>query len=240
MKEIDLIERPILITGCARSGTSMCAGLIHLSGAFGGDMRGPTRYNKKGMFENKIIVNEYVKPLFRRLGYDPLGQNPLPDVDRFKTFGKEYPKRWRNNIINLIQREGYPGGYWFYKGAKMCLMWPLWHEAFPKATWIIVRRNADDIIASCMRTAFMRGYKNYSGWLGWVAEHEKRFQEMLNAGLKIYQVWPQEAINGDFTSLQSVINNLGLKWDYEKIREFINPSLWHRSKIKGDRKLWQE
>lgn len=226
----DYLEKPILVTGCARSGTSMVAGSINICGAFGGEMRSKNRFNKKGMYENKVIVNEYVKPLFRKMGYDPLGQNPLPDVSRFRSMSGTYIGRWRNNIIKLIKREGYKSGKWFYKGAKMCLMWPLWHDAFPDAKWVIVRREVNDIIASCMRTAFMRGYKNYAGWLGWVSQHENRFQEMHDAGLKIFEVWPQRAINGDLTELQGVINNLELKWDHDKVREFITPSLWHRNK----------
>ena len=35
------MKDPILITGCARSGTSMIAGVINICGAFGGDMAGP-------------------------------------------------------------------------------------------------------------------------------------------------------------------------------------------------------
>lgn len=227
---MERVDRPILITGCARSGTSMTAGVMSISGAFGGNMRGPTRYNKKGMFENISIVNDYIKPLLRRYNADPLGQNPLPLIKDFEEIEDKYVERFRANIIRLIKREGYISGQWFYKGAKMCLMWPLWAKAFPKAKWIIVRRNPDDIVASCMRTSFMRGYKNYAGWLGWVAEHEKRFQEMHDAELSIQQVWPQVAINGDLTEMQMIVNNLGLKWDEQKIKEFITPSYWHRYK----------
>lgn len=224
------MENPILITGCARSGTSMTAGVVYLSGAFGGIMRGATKYNKKGMYENTAIVNDHIKPLLRKYSVDPLGQNPLPDINVFHEIENKYIDRFKENIIRLMKREGYEEGLWFYKGAKMCLMWPLWHKAFPKAKWIIVRREPNDIVASCMRTSFMRGYKNYAGWLGWVAEHEKRFQEMHDAGLNIYQIWPQVAINGDFTELQMVINNLGLKWNEDKVKEFITPSYWHRNK----------
>ena len=63
---------PILVTGAARSGTSMTAGIIHLCGAFGGKLSGPTTYNKKGMFENGTIRNELVKPFFSAIGADRL------------------------------------------------------------------------------------------------------------------------------------------------------------------------
>ena len=43
------IMEPILITGAARSGTSMSAGVVSLCGAWGGELSGPNVYNKKGM-----------------------------------------------------------------------------------------------------------------------------------------------------------------------------------------------
>ena len=59
---------PILITGAARSGTSMTAGNIHKCGAWGGDMAGSTRYNRKGMFENTEIRNTMVKTIMKSIG----------------------------------------------------------------------------------------------------------------------------------------------------------------------------
>jgi hypothetical protein len=48
----DYSKSPIIITGCARSGTSMIAGIINLCGAWKGVTSGPNKYNAKGMFEN--------------------------------------------------------------------------------------------------------------------------------------------------------------------------------------------
>ena len=57
----------IFITGAARSGTSLTAGVIKLSGAWMGSTSGPTIYNKKGMFENGDIRERCIKPLFNKL-----------------------------------------------------------------------------------------------------------------------------------------------------------------------------
>ena len=115
----------------------------------------------------------------------------------------------------------------------MTLLWPLWHAAFPDAEWIIVRRMPEDIVASCMRTAFMRAYRRRSGWLMWVAHHEECFEQMHDAKLRIHEVWPERAIKGDLTELQMVVNALGLEWKFDRVREFIAPSLWHRAKSEG-------
>jgi len=42
------LPSPILVVGAARSGTSLVAGIINMSGAFGGVMAGPQKSNQKG------------------------------------------------------------------------------------------------------------------------------------------------------------------------------------------------
>lgn len=221
---------PIFITGAARSGTSLCAGIVNICGAWGGKLAGATRYNRKGMFENSTIRNEVIKPFLREINCDPLGQNPLPNIHSLEPLRVGTGSEIRQKVTKIMESQGYPGGPWFYKGAKMCLMWPLWHEAFPDAQWIIVRRDSEDIVTSCLKTSFMQAFKTRSGWLGWVAEHEKRFEEMCEAKLKVQEVWPQRAVNGDLIQMQIVINNLGLNWNFEAVKQFIEPTLWHRSK----------
>jgi hypothetical protein len=227
---MNLDMEPILITGAARSGTSLCAGSINICGAWGGQLSGPTKYNRKGMFENSEIRNAIVKPYLRDIGCDPLGQKPLPDINKVRDVNSLMVARWRKQIVDLVRKQGYKDGPWFYKGAKMCLMWPLWNAAFPDAHWVVVRRDSEDIVTSCLKTSFMRAYRSRSGWLQWVAEHEMRFEEMYDAKLKVQEVWPQRAINGDLTQLQMVVNNLGLDWKFDEVKGFIEPTLWHKSK----------
>jgi hypothetical protein len=227
------MKSPILITGCARSGTSLVAGVINTCGAFGGKMSGPNSNNAKGMFENVKIRNDVVKPFFRTLDVDPMGQFPLPDIDTMNI-----PENWENTIQRIMMEEEYPGGPWMYKGAKMCLHWKVWGDAFPNAKWIIVRRKTPDIIRSCERTNFMRafdsrttqmavGVKNaYDGWLWWVHQHEERFREMMNAGLNIKVVWPERMVEGDYTQIQEAVEWVGLEWNQTEVLKFIEPKLW--------------
>lgn len=213
---------PIFITGCARSGTSMTAGIVHLCGAFGGKMSGATPYNRKGMFENAEIRNQIVKPYLTHIGADPMGQNPLPNV----TALEPYPGL-KIKVETVMKYNGYKDGPWFYKGAKLCLLWPLFHEAFPSAKWIIVRRADEDIVNSCMKTAFMRAYNDEGGWQSWVDHHKDRFSEMKKAGLHIAEVWPTKFVEGSFSEIQRVvIRFLRLRWRDKKVRDFIEPAYW--------------
>lgn len=233
------MDEPILITGCARSGTSMVAGIINLCGAFGGRMSGPNKNNEKGMFENARIRQDIVKPYFRELKVDPLGQYPLPDIK-----GLKIPVNWRERVEEVMIDEGYPGGKWMYKGAKMCLHFPVWHYAFPNAKWIIVRRKTEDIVNSCMHTGFMRAFARTEnqravgakteaeGWTWWVEQHKARFVEMIMEGLNVKQVHPEKMIKGDYSQIHEMLEWLGLEWSSE-IPNFIEPKMWKaRQKIK--------
>lgn len=217
---------PILITGAARSGTSLTAGIINICGAFGGNMAGPNKNNKKGMFENNAIRQTLVKPYLKSIGCDPLGQNPLPSNYQIFNITEEHARRWRDRILKVFEAEGYIGGPFFYKGAKSCLYWYLWHLAFPAAKWVIVRRDKNDIARSCMQTSFMRAYRDTIGWLRWVDEHEKRFNQMKLANLQVREVWPAKMIAGDLSEIEETINWLGLKYDEGLVKSFVEPSLW--------------
>ena len=218
---LDGERSPIIITGCARSGTSMVAGIINICGAFGGDMYGPNKSNQKGMFENKAIREGLVKPFLRNIGADPKGQSPLPDV-----FNLAIPSHWKNSVNEIMVREGYKDGAWFYKDAKACLMWPVWNYAYPNAKWIIVRRRSADIAQSCLQTAFMNAYPDYEGWIKWINQHEERFVEMIKAGLNVKVVWPERMVRDNYEQMYETIEWLGLNWAGKEVIDFIEPQLW--------------
>jgi len=221
------IDEPILITGAARSGTSMTAGVINLCGAWGGEMVGSTRYNKRGMFENGQIRQDMIKPFLVSIDCDPLGQKPLPDINVVRRLALMNHYMWRTQVMRIIENQGHQDNRsWMYKGAKMCLIWPMWFFAFQRARWIIVRRDKDDIINSCLKTGFMSRYDCEQGWGNWVDSHIERFVEMAGAGLDVKEVWPQKMINGDFTEIREVVESLGLTWQKEKVVDFISPALW--------------
>lgn len=221
---------PVLITGTARSGTSMIAGIVSLCGAFGGKLSGPSRFNQKGMFENIEIRNYLVKKWLRGENYDAMGQYPLPDTEHCKEVAPKMAESWRANVKNIMHKQGYVRGPWFYKGAKSCLMWPIWALAFPEARWLIVRRNDEDIARSCLRTGFMRAYRDLRGWLWWVQKHKERFQEMAEAGLMIREVWAEKIVRGELKEIREAIDWLGMDWNEKEVIDFVVPGLWGRGK----------
>ena len=214
-------KSPILITGCARSGTSLVAGAINICGAYGGTLTGSTKYNRKGQFENEHIRDRIVKPYLRSQNLDPKGQFPLAETENLFI-----PTNWSTQIENTFSRQGYQQGPWYYKGAKACQMWPVWNHAYPDAKWVIVRRRSSDIADSCLNTSFMNYYKTHEGWIKWVNAHEEKFVEMIQAGLNVKVIWPERGIKGNYEQLYEVIEWLGLTWKAEEVMDFIEPKLW--------------
>ena len=215
------MSNPVLITGCARSGTSMTAGIIRLCGAFGGNTTPPLKHNRKGQFENDRIRNDVVKPYLRTIGADPLGQKPLPKKENIII-----PENWESRILHILKDEGLKEGQrWFYKGAKMCLFWEVWHRTFPQAQWIVVRRPDSQIVRSCMRTTFMRAYSTVEGWMEWIEYHKERWKEMEdNVHMRYLQA--DRLVSGDYSELKKIIKWLGLEYNESKIKDFVEPGLW--------------
>jgi len=220
-------QMPILITGVPRSGASMIGGAINMCGAFGGKM------SKRGMFENEMILEEIVKPYFNDIGADPSGQYPLPVIDNISI-----PVSWRRRVEQIIIDEGYQKGRWMYKDFRLSLIWPVWNFAFPNAKWIIVRRRTGDIVQSCLKTGFMEAFDSKAnqkavevdteqdGWLWCVHQYEKRFVEMIEAGLNCKVIWPDRMVHGDYGQMYETLEWVGLEWKSE-VLDFIDGKLWH-------------
>jgi len=220
------MKDPILIVGCARSGTSMTAGIFNICGAFGGDMYGANAFCQKGVFENIEIRLNIVRPHLKKIGCDPSAQKPLPNNRQVFEVSANEAKAFRGRVQLVIQHQGYRDGEWFYKCPKSCHLWYLWHLAFPEAKWVIVKREHAGIVASCQKTRFMRAYRDAAGWQSWVDVHERRFAEMKTAGLNVTEFWPSELIAGNFEPAQKLIESFGLTWQEKLCRAFIDPHLY--------------
>jgi hypothetical protein len=206
----------ILVTGCARSGTSLTTRILQAHGCWLGANQSVNR-----LYENIDIRQTLLKPYLRRSGADPRGQKPLPDTDRL-----EPDPSLRRAVLERLNGAPRP---WAYKDAKLTLIWPVWAKAFPEAKWVVVRRDPERIVKSCLHTNFMKAYDNRDGWLGWVAEHERRFEAMKAAGLDLVEVWPAAFI-ADAEAFRPVAAHCGLAFDAGAVRGAIDPgTTWERA-----------
>lgn len=213
---------PIFVTGCERSGTSMTAGILALCGAWGGLLTDSNKYNRKGTFENRQIRDKVIVSYLRSIGVDPLGQSPLPTEDELVSF-----PRMREVVLEILKEQGMPpDATWFFKSSRMCLFWQEWADAFPEAKWVIVRREDEAIIQSCMRTGYMQKIRGPANWQRWIDEHKRKFQQMEEANLELWEVWPTTFIDGDYSEIRETVKGLGLTWKEDQVQSFVNPALW--------------
>lgn len=170
------------------------------------------------------------------------GSSLFPDVSQM-----DIPVKWKHKVDAILKAEEYQTGPWMFKSSRLAQTWPIWNYHYPNARWIIVRRKTPDVIHSCLKTGYMKAFKNPAnlsavgakteeeGWLWWVHQYEKQFVAMIEAGVDCKQVWPERMVRGDYQQIYQTLEWLGLEWN-SKIVETIDPML-----IKSRRKnKWQE
>jgi len=222
----------IFITGCARSGTSMVAGIIARSGAWGGNVCDATRFNPKGQYENTKIRNTVIKPMLKLMKCDPMGQDPLPTMEQLLKMVNGFPAEIRDHVRKIMRNQGLrDDGEWYFKGAKVCLIWPIWMKAFPEAQYIIVERPDDLIIQSCMHTSFMRKRQTPDEWQKWINIHKERFDEMeKHLPENVHRIDSLEIVKGNFDNMKKLVEKIGLHWDQAAVEEFVDIDIWNTVK----------
>lgn len=205
---------PVLVTGVERSGSTIIARILTMCGMWAGSCN--------NMLENTMIHS---------LHYEELPQTIFPQTKNIPI-----PANWNDLITNQIQSEGWSGQPWFVKGGILSQYWPVWNYAYPDAKWLIVRRRTGDIIQSCMKTGYMRKFKDTEtlkllnlekeedGWLWLIHQYENKFVEMIQAGLNCRVIWPERMVTGNFEQIYETIKWLGLEWN-KNIPEVIAPLL---------------
>lgn len=210
----------ILITGAARSGTSLTTQILKALGANLGRDEDVNR-----LYENMALREWVIKTHLAREGYDPMGQDPLPPLAWDTEFDPDTLEQL-SMYSDLLMQEEY--GLAAYKDAKITLMWKAWARAFPDARWVIVRRRRSEIVGSCLRTSFMRKRKSREAWEAWVAHHEAEFINMKQAGLNLIEVWPSDFID-DPDQFAPVAEFCGFHRDRRVVEAAINPDLFKRN-----------
>jgi hypothetical protein len=203
----------------------MTAGIFAACGAIpAGEICGPTPWNEKGQFENRALVNNVIKPYLSSIGCDPMGQWPLPETAKCTPDPKLRQKMVQHMGGVEFDLDGNP---WFLKGAKFCLIWPAIHAAWPEAKWIVTQRDDKGIIDSCLKAPFMKAFKDRQGWQGWIEAHNKKFDEMVSAGLDTTIVNTADIARGEFLSARRAVEYCGLTWNPEAVGHFVDKNLWH-------------
>jgi hypothetical protein len=138
----------------------------------------------------------------------------------------------RPRIRGVLSLEGWNGlKQWMYKDRRVTLLWPVFDKMFPQALFVIVRRRDEDIINSCMKTAYMNRYVTNQQWQTMVDGYKSRFEEMKR-NVKCVEVFPDRMITGDYSQMKDiVITYTGCLWDEDKVKQYIEPRMWRKEVI---------
>lgn len=220
-----MIEKyePIFITGVERSGNSIIARILDMCGVWSGVCN--------NMFENKVITE------FNR---EILSQHPIsmPEIETL-----QIPINWRKAINGVLVAQHGIERHWMVKHSGLACLWPIWNYAYPNAKWLIIRRKTGDVVTSCVKTGYMKTFKDpvirgeflfeteEEGWLWWIHQYEERFRNMIEAGLNCRVIWPERMVTGDYTQIYETIQWLGLKWN-PNIPKVIDPLLNKSREVK--------
>lgn len=221
----DFFNSPIFVLGLPRSGTSMIAGCLGICGAWtGSTVPGGGKENPKGFFEHVYIREKIIKAVLRQAGCDPLGVSKLPPLD----LNIQVPGL-AELVGKVIRSDEYQDDRpWLYKDAKLTLLWPTFANTFPQARWVIVRRDEDSIIDSCLRTFFMNQHSTErTFWEDFVQEYVIRLNQLKNSGVTCYEIESRDVINGEFSTLRKLVQDLELTYREEELVSFVTPAFWH-------------
>jgi hypothetical protein len=221
----DYWRSPIFVFGLPRSGTSMVAGALDVCGAWTGTtVPGVEPENPKGFFEHGVIREQVTKQILLRLGCDPLGVRKLPPVG----FRGEVPGL-ADFIRQIIEKDGYQHDrLWLYKDAKLSLLWPIFNKAFPDATWVLVRRDAEEVVQSCLRARFMKQHSDAPGfWRRYTEEYLRRIDALQQTDARILEVSSQDLVDGNLEGFKQVVSRLGLGYHEGELKQFVSPAYWH-------------
>lgn len=221
----DYFKSPIFVLGMPRSGTSMVAGALNICGAWtGSTVPADSASNPKGFFEHTILREHVTKKILTNIGCDPLGVRKIPPME----LPGEVPGL-KDLTRQIIESDGYINDRpWLYKDAKLTFLWPYFLKAFPDATWLIVNRDEEGFVNSCLRTHFMKQHSNdRSFWEQYAEQYRIRLEALKMQNVRVLEIYTPDVIDGNFESLKNAVSQLDLSYKENELREFISPVHWH-------------
>lgn len=216
------MKAPILLVGTARSGLGLIAEVLHMSGAFGGILAGVQIKQGYGMYENIQIRKTINEKGLTYLGIDRKGQFPLKVVNGFNPVKL---KDVFDNAETIIKSQGLPNDKeWFYSDFRTTLLWQQWHLSYPQAKWVYVSRPDKDIIASCLKTGWMKAFMQPSirheisvqteqqGWKWWIDLYKQHISQLRETCPNVFEVDAVQLQKGDYSKVEKLIAWVGLDW----------------------------
>ena len=225
------MQKPILILGMHRSGTSALTGMLNTLGmSVGKGLIGGNEGNQKGYFERLDLLYTH-ESILQSLGSSWHDFLPLPD----RWWGSPEMAPFKAEIENVIHREFQDKPLWGVKDPRLCRLLPLWLAVLEKIqqqpSFIFVLRDPDEIAASMGKRNAFPQEKSGLLWLTYILEaewHSRGYPRIFITMDQLLADWR--------TQVGRIEEALQLKWPVpveaaaDPIDSFLSPNLRHHRK----------
>ena len=212
------IKQMIFVGTCPRSGSSLLAGCLDRCGAFGGKTLGRTKGNIKGQYENRAIGITCFAPALESVRTNPRELLKLARRKRVPSI-----PNLKRDITYILNTQGYEGGPAYYKGGPFTFVYDEIYKHFPDAVWLLPKRTPACIHASMIEIYEDRG----DGFYSEISSYHRMQDLIERRSSRAYTVDMERVVAGDFGELKPLIEKIGLTWNEDAIREWVDPDLWH-------------
>ena len=154
----DALDRPLLVCGMHRSGTSLTASLLHAAGVrLGNRLLGANHGNERGHFED-LDIYEFHQAVLRSTGLGTEGfvaAGAIAVPESLEPIGRR-----------LAADRARAGGVWGWKEPRTVLFLDYWDAILPTARYVFVFRRPWEVVDSLFR----RGDEAFAGNPAFAAE----------------------------------------------------------------------
>ena len=106
----------------------------------------------------------------------------------------------------------------------------MFDNSSPNAQWVIVRRERDEFVKSCIKTSFMAQYsKDVAYWNNLGDKYDLRLADPKNTVSNVTELRTAEILSGDAGELKMVTGMDGLNFSSAKVQKFVDLKHWHHS-----------
>lgn len=231
---------PVIILGMHRSGTTLLAEILQSLGVFLGETKGIHLESPYFRKLNKWILNRLGHGRWDRpvdvMGFlkeKPGLREAVVEELREKSDCAEFFKCSSKGVG--LKKDKSP--LWAWKDPRTMLIWPFWHEIFPKARFVFLYRNGIDVASSlivreekridniCNRIVSVDSSKYLSlrcmdierAFRLWEEYHEICFNHYTGKSVKFFNVCYEDLLNNPESEISRICNFIELKKDQGKL-----------------------
>jgi len=206
-------NRPILIAGPPRSGTTMLAGVFIYHNCWVGNCK-VTSYPETNSLlgTENVKIKKYLKSLYPKYRNWTI---PIPDV-------KE-DEKLRGFLSKLVP----PDNAWVVKTGALLITWRIWNNVFPEALWVFPERPFKDIVSSALRHPAMRrrGDRRIRKFIKSLQVRQSVIEENVKNSIRVdtHTIGKHR----DFTRCKEMVEKAGLQYEETVVDLWVKRKKWH-------------